>query len=224
MYVDLKIGAKRDGTLTALDARLVVNSGPVQRRPARQLDPLLRRVLPLPEPPHPRLHRRHQHPPAGRLPRARRPADDVLGRVDDGRACPRAWHGPDRATPQERRRRGRPDAERPPLAEDRAAGVPGEAARSPGLAATARPRPTRASASRSAGCSAASSRPAPTCRLENDGTLTVVVGSVDVSGTNTGLVLLAAEALGIAPTASASSTPTPTRRPSPATPAAARSP
>ena len=40
---------------------------------------------------------------------------------------------------------------------------------------------------------------AATCRLENDGTLTVVVGSVDVSGTNTGLVLLAAEALGIAP-------------------------
>jgi CO/xanthine dehydrogenase Mo-binding subunit len=40
---------------------------------------------------------------------------------------------------------------------------------------------------------------AASCRLENDGTLTIVVGSVDVSGTNTGLVLLAAEALGIAP-------------------------
>ncbi|MCC7370442.1 MAG: xanthine dehydrogenase family protein molybdopterin-binding subunit [Chloroflexi bacterium] len=37
-----------------------------------------------------------------------------------------------------------------------------------------------------------------TCRLEADGSLTVVVGSVDVSGTNTGLVLMAAEALGIA--------------------------
>ncbi|MDP8922416.1 MAG: xanthine dehydrogenase family protein molybdopterin-binding subunit [Chloroflexota bacterium] len=38
-----------------------------------------------------------------------------------------------------------------------------------------------------------------TCRLEADGSLTVVVGSVDVSGTNTGLVLMASEALGIAP-------------------------
>ncbi|MFN8634501.1 MAG: xanthine dehydrogenase family protein molybdopterin-binding subunit [Chloroflexota bacterium] len=37
------------------------------------------------------------------------------------------------------------------------------------------------------------------CRLETDGTLSIIVGSVDVSGTNTGLVLLAAEALGISP-------------------------
>lgn len=37
------------------------------------------------------------------------------------------------------------------------------------------------------------------CRLEADGTLNVVVGSVDISGTNTGLAMLAAEALGIQP-------------------------
>ena len=37
------------------------------------------------------------------------------------------------------------------------------------------------------------------CRLETDGTFSIIVGSVDVSGTNTGLVLLAAEALGISP-------------------------
>lgn len=37
------------------------------------------------------------------------------------------------------------------------------------------------------------------CRLEGDGSLSIIVGSVDVSGTNTGLVLLAAEALGIPP-------------------------
>jgi CO/xanthine dehydrogenase Mo-binding subunit len=37
------------------------------------------------------------------------------------------------------------------------------------------------------------------CRLETDGSLSVIVGSVDVSGTNTGLVLMAAEALGIPP-------------------------
>ena len=35
------------------------------------------------------------------------------------------------------------------------------------------------------------------CRLESDGTLHVVVGSIDISGSNTGLALLAAEALGI---------------------------
>lgn len=37
------------------------------------------------------------------------------------------------------------------------------------------------------------------CRLEADGTLNVVVGSVDIAGTNTGLALMAAEALGIRP-------------------------
>src|SRR5215212_4877435 len=37
------------------------------------------------------------------------------------------------------------------------------------------------------------------CRLEADGSLTIIVGSVDISGTNTGLVLMAAEALGIPP-------------------------
>jgi CO/xanthine dehydrogenase Mo-binding subunit len=40
---------------------------------------------------------------------------------------------------------------------------------------------------------------AAACKLEGDGSLTIVVGSVDVSGTNTGLILMAAEALGIAP-------------------------
>jgi CO/xanthine dehydrogenase Mo-binding subunit len=37
------------------------------------------------------------------------------------------------------------------------------------------------------------------CRLEGDGSLSIIVGSVDISGTNTGLVLMAAEALGIPP-------------------------
>jgi CO/xanthine dehydrogenase Mo-binding subunit len=35
------------------------------------------------------------------------------------------------------------------------------------------------------------------CRLEADGSLNVVVGSVDIAGTNTGLALMAADALGI---------------------------
>jgi CO/xanthine dehydrogenase Mo-binding subunit len=35
------------------------------------------------------------------------------------------------------------------------------------------------------------------CRIENDGTFSVVVGSVDIAGTNTGLALMAAEALGV---------------------------
>jgi len=37
------------------------------------------------------------------------------------------------------------------------------------------------------------------CRLETDGTLSVVVGSVDVSGTYTGLAMLASDAFGIPP-------------------------
>lgn len=39
------------------------------------------------------------------------------------------------------------------------------------------------------------------CRLNEDGTLTVVVGSVDISGTKTGFGLLAADALGVSPDA-----------------------
>lgn len=37
------------------------------------------------------------------------------------------------------------------------------------------------------------------CRLEADGTLNLIVGSIDISGVNTGLALLAAEVLGVAP-------------------------
>lgn len=38
---------------------------------------------------------------------------------------------------------------------------------------------------------------AATCRFEADGSLTIIVGSVDISGTNTGLALIAAETFGI---------------------------
>ena len=37
------------------------------------------------------------------------------------------------------------------------------------------------------------------CRLEADGTLNLIVGSVDISGVNTGLALMAAEVLGVEP-------------------------
>jgi CO/xanthine dehydrogenase Mo-binding subunit len=37
------------------------------------------------------------------------------------------------------------------------------------------------------------------CRLNDDGSLSVMVGSADISGTKTGMVLLAAEAFGVAP-------------------------
>lgn len=38
---------------------------------------------------------------------------------------------------------------------------------------------------------------AAACRMEHDGTLSVIVGSVDISGTNTGLALVAAETFGM---------------------------
>jgi CO/xanthine dehydrogenase Mo-binding subunit len=37
------------------------------------------------------------------------------------------------------------------------------------------------------------------CRMEGDGSLSIIVGSVDISGTNTGLQILAADALGVEP-------------------------
>ena len=42
---------------------------------------------------------------------------------------------------------------------------------------------------------------AAACRLESDGTVTVVVGTVDLTGSDTSLALIAAEGLGVAPTA-----------------------
>jgi len=47
-----------------------------------------------------------------------------------------------------------------------------------------------------AGWPAAAASASAVCRLEDDGTLTVVVGSSDISGTKTGMLLLAAEAFG----------------------------
>lgn len=37
------------------------------------------------------------------------------------------------------------------------------------------------------------------CRIDEDGTLTIVVGSADISGTKTGMIMLAAEAFGVSP-------------------------
>jgi CO/xanthine dehydrogenase Mo-binding subunit len=51
------------------------------------------------------------------------------------------------------------------------------------------------------GWSGGSEHGSAVCRLNDDGTLTVVVGSADISGTKTGFILLAADAFGVAPEA-----------------------
>ncbi len=52
-----------------------------------------------------------------------------------------------------------------------------------------------------AGWAGGSEHASAACRLNDDGTLTVVVGSADISGTKTGFILLAADAFGVAPEA-----------------------
>ena len=77
----------------------------------------------------------------------------------------------------------------------------GGAARPPSLA---QPRPKGAGEGVGiafGGWPGASEPATAACRLNDDGTLTVVVGSSDISGTKTGMMLLAAEAFGIAPEA-----------------------
>src|SRR5207237_1101661 len=68
-----------------------------------------------------------------------------------------------------------------------------------GLTNSATHRSYWARARPEADCPLATEPSAPTCMLNADGTLSVLLGSVDLSGTNTWLVRLAAEVFGLPP-------------------------
>ena len=197
MSVHLKIGAKKDGTLTALDARLVVSSGLYNGGPLANSTLYSGAFYRYPS-----LQIRGytvvtNTMPAGayRAPGGPQTMFSVESTMDD--LARELGIDPIELRLKNASERGRPDAQRPPLAEDRPPRVPGAPAAITPPGRTARPAPTRASASPSAASSAASSRPARSAAWRPTAPCPIIVGSVDVSGTNTGLVLMAAEALGI---------------------------
>ena len=148
--IDLALGAKRDGTLTAVDARVVFDAGLYPGSPVTNAMIYIGGLY--------------------RIPNFRlRGYDVVTNTIPQGAyRAPGAVQGvfaiesamdelaqtlgrrPDRAPAQELHRRGRPDAARPAVGQDRAARVPGDAARAPGLEGSAEHARTRASGWRSA--------------------------------------------------------------------------
>ena len=112
MTTHVKLGAKKDGTLTALQVRVVSNTGGYGGHGGETLgasmgDPLA--TLSLPQQEGRRLRRLHQHGSGRRLPRLRFVANDVRHRVRDGRTVDRAQDGPLGLAPQEFRSAGRSD-------------------------------------------------------------------------------------------------------------------
>ena len=104
MTTRVKLGAKRDGTLTAIEMRVVSNTGAYGGHAGETLaaalgSPIAR--LSLRQQEGRRLRRLHQHGPGRRLPRLRRVADDLRHRVRDRRAGAPARHRPVRDPPQE---------------------------------------------------------------------------------------------------------------------------
>ena len=101
MTTQVKIGAKRDGTLTAIELRVVSNTGAYGGHGSETLAAALGEPddgLSLPEQEGGGIRGLHQHGPGRRLPRLRRVAEHVRHRMRDGRpgrqARPRSLRHP----------------------------------------------------------------------------------------------------------------------------------
>ena len=105
MRVAVKLGAKRDGTLTAIQMRVVSNTGAYGNHgPAGAGTRLLgiARRLSLPEQESRRLRGLHQHGAGGRLPRLRPAADRLRGGKRHRRSGAHDRHGRPRIPPPQR--------------------------------------------------------------------------------------------------------------------------
>ena len=183
--IRIKLGRASDGTLTALQAQ----AGLRHRRGAGSRRWQIAAILLGGYYRVPNLDIRGYRgaDPQGRrrsVPRARRAAGDVRDRVGDRRACPRLGPRPDRVSSEELRGRRRPAAERRRLAQDRPEGSASRSCEPSGVA-----KPRAASSCRGRGVGVAVGgwpggvEPATAvCRLDPDGTFTVVLGSVDLNG------------------------------------------
>ncbi len=194
--VEVKLGAKKDGRITAAKSRAQIPGGRVPGlagsaglhlracglRPAERRGDRLRRSL--------------QSPQGCRLPGARRADRLVRGRKLRRRAGSRARHRPAEDARDQRRQgrrqgRARPDLEQYRLYEDRrgregASAVP--RCRSDPIKVAASPRAigTMPAASSSAAC-----------HVNEDGTVTVTEGHPDIGGSRASMAMMVAEVLGV---------------------------
>ncbi len=149
--ITLKAGAKKDGTLVALQSKVVGSGGAYSDGGTGERRLRHPRALRVPERALREPERLHQRRAGAAVPGARAPAGRVGARNHDGRAGREARHGSDRAAPQEHLAR-QPVAQRQPavhqhrvrgLPEERRAGVRvgrGAGAQARGVAHQARRR------------------------------------------------------------------------------------
>ena len=199
--IDLELGATRDGELTAIRGRIVGDRGGAGRDGRRDhLDDALRRAVPLGRARPDRGRRGHQPRQRRRLPRARRAAGRVRGRVADGPRW-RAKLGLDpielpAAERARRRRRGHRRAGDQGL---RRARVPRARARAPAVRRAATTLPEDEGVGVALGFWPGGLEPAAAiCKLDADGKLTVVTAAADMSGIENAFVAIAAETFGLA--------------------------
>ena len=112
MRVAIKVGARRDGTLTALQMRIVSNTGAYGNHGGAVLDHACSESVAVYRCPNKKIDGYAVYTntvPAGAFRGYGLTADDLRRRVGDRRAGPRARHGPVRVPPQQRRPPGRRD-------------------------------------------------------------------------------------------------------------------
>ena len=198
----VKVGAKKDGTLTAIEFLSIgLRRGvPGRRRHVVPGD----RPLHLPEREDRRRERRHQRGPGPRDARPGLPAGGVGARAGDGRARAEARNGPGRAAAEERPE-GEPAARQPALHVHRPRRVPRATGRRRsagarrGSARRGTARSGRGSAwPRPSGATGAGPPATVVVKLFADGSVNVNTGAADIgTGTKTVMAQIVAEELGV---------------------------
>ena len=196
----LKIGARKDGTFTAIEGRMIVDRGSNAGWGVEGITSLL-----VAGP-----YRWEAHDIRGygvqtnrftfgayRAPGAPTAAFALESLLDELAQTARAR--PDRDAPAERRRRGRHRYQRQPVPDDRRGGGPRAAPRAP-LWAQRHSLPEDEGIGMAAGHWPGGNEPAAAvCRVDADGTMTVVTSAADMSGVNSGFAVIAAAAFGLSP-------------------------
>ena len=197
----LKVGARKDGTFTAIEGRMIVDRGSNAGWGVEGITSLL-----VAGP-----YRWQAHDIRGygvqtnrftfgayRAPGAPTAAFALESLLDELAQTARAR--PDRDAPAERRRRGRRRHQRQPVPDDRRRRGPRAAPRAPACGQSAtRFRRTRESAWLRGIGPVETSRPRPSAGSTRDGTMTVVTSAADMSGVNSGFAVIAAAAFGLSP-------------------------
>ena len=192
----VKIGVKRDGTITAADGLFKLQAGAFPGSPF--MSTLHVRVCAL----------RHRERARGRLRRGVQPPEGrglsgagladrrLRGRERARRPGAEDRHGPARAAAEERRQAGHARCSR--ARSSRTTAMPRPSRRCSTIPATRRRSArTRAAASPPATGSTAAAKSSATVHVNDDGTVVVATGSPDIGGSRASMAIMAAETLGV---------------------------